>query len=200
MSKCPHCGCQVESPFNSAIVIHDVMACFGRVYTQPEKPKSVNEPVTIYTDGGCHPNPGPGGYGAILISGDRRREIMQGFTRTTNNRMELRAVIAALLLLKRPCVVRVVSDSQYVVKAVQKRWIKNWKHNGWKRREGGKHVELLNADLWRELNDLLFFHAITFEWVKGHAGHPENERCDELATLARKGTLIADDGMPDETK
>jgi ribonuclease HI len=139
-------------------------------------------PVTIYTDGSSLGNPGPGGYGAILISGQRQRELSEGFTLTTNNRMEIMAALAALQALKRPCEVTLHSDSQYLVNAMTMGWLKSWKKNGWRR----KADTLKNADLWQQLDLAIVPHQITWRWVKGHAGNRLNERCDQLATTAAK--------------
>lgn len=134
--------------------------------------------VTIYTDGACSGNPGPGGYGAILMYGEHKKELSGGEAETTNNRMELMGVITALKALKRPCMVHLYTDSQYVVNAVEKGWAKKWQANGWMR---NKKDRALNPDLWQELLDLLSIHQVTFHWVKGHAENPYNNRCDELA-------------------
>ncbi|MCI8407475.1 MAG: ribonuclease HI [Oscillospiraceae bacterium] len=134
--------------------------------------------VTIYTDGACSGNPGPGGWGAILVSGTREKELSGGEARTTNNRMELTAVIQGLSALKRPCRVLLVTDSKYVVDAIQKGWAAKWKKQGWMRNSREK---ALNPDLWQKLLELLEIHQVTFQWVRGHAGHPYNERCDRLA-------------------
>jgi ribonuclease HI len=136
--------------------------------------------VFCYTDGACSGNPGPGGYGAILQWGPHRRELSAGFRLTTNQRMELRACIAGLEALNRPCPVTVVTDSLYVVKGMQE-WVPGWIGRGW-RRAGNKRVE--NLDLWQRLHELAQQHETRFEWVKGHDGHPENERADELARTA----------------
>ncbi|MQY50332.1 ribonuclease HI [Rhodocyclus tenuis] len=133
--------------------------------------------VTIYADGGCRGNPGPGGWGALLIAGDNEKELWGGEAHTTNNRMELTAVIRALGALKRPTTARVLTDSQYVQKGISE-WIFNWKKNGW-RTSDKKPVK--NADLWQELDTLARQHRITWSWVKGHAGEPGNERADALA-------------------
>ena len=137
--------------------------------------------VTIYTDGACSGNPGPGGYGVVLLFGDRRMELSAGYRSTTNNRMELLAVIVALESLKRRCRVAVYSDSQYVVKAINEGWLRNWVARGW-RKSNKKPVE--NIDLWKRLLPLLENHDVAFHWVKGHADTPENERCDVLAVAA----------------
>lgn len=133
--------------------------------------------VTIYTDGACSGNPGPGGWGALLQYNGAEKEIYGGEGETTNNRMELRAPIEALNTLKRPCRVRIVTDSNYVKEGITT-WIHNWKKNGW-RTAGKKPVK--NADLWQELEEALHHHEVSWEWVRGHAGHPENERADALA-------------------
>lgn len=147
--------------------------------------------VTIYTDGSCLGNPGPGGYGAVLIYGDNRKELSQGYRQTTNNRMEMRGVIAALSSLKRPCEVELFTDSKYIKNAVVQNWIGNWQKNGWKT-AAKKPVK--NKDLWLELIKLIEKHKVEFRWVKGHSGHPENERCDDLArNAASGGDLIADE-------
>ncbi len=137
--------------------------------------------VTIYTDGACSGNPGPGGYGAILQHGNNRKELSAGFRKTTNNRMELLAVIAGLEALKDPCEVTVFSDSRYIVDAVNKGWARRWKANGWRRNKKDKAV---NPDLWARLLNLLEVHDTKFRWVKGHAGNPGNERADALAVAA----------------
>lgn len=134
--------------------------------------------VDIYTDGACKGNPGPGGWGAILVYRGFERELHGGEKMTTNNRMELTAVISALEALKEPCEVTITTDSQYVVRAVEEKWLDTWKANGWIKKDR-KPVQ--NADLWQQLLKLIEKHDVHFEWVKGHAGHPYNERCDELA-------------------
>jgi len=136
--------------------------------------------ITIYTDGACSGNPGAGGWGAILSAGERRREIHGGEAMTTNNRMELLAVINALLAVKQaPSDIDVTTDSSYVKDGITS-WIMGWKKNGW-RTKNKKPVK--NMDLWQKLDELAARHRITWHWVKGHAGHPENERADELARL-----------------
>ncbi|MBQ9115553.1 MAG: ribonuclease HI [Clostridia bacterium] len=137
--------------------------------------------IQIYTDGACSGNPGPGGYGAILVWNGRERELSEGFAETTNNKMELMAVIVALEALKEPCIVTVTSDSKYVVDAITKGWLDSWMSRGWKKADG---KPALNADLWERLAVQLRRHKVTFVWVKGHAGHPYNERCDRLAVEA----------------
>ncbi len=137
--------------------------------------------VTIYTDGACSGNPGPGGWAAILLAGPHKKEISGGEAETTNNRMELLGVISALELLKRPCEAEIFSDSQYIVNAINQRWLISWKKRGWRRREG----ELKNPELWQRLDGLLARHTVTFHWVKGHAENEYNNRCDELAVAER---------------
>lgn len=134
--------------------------------------------VTIYTDGACSGNPGPGGYGAILMYGSHKKELSGGDANTTNNRMELMGVITALEALNRPCQVDLYTDSQYVVNAIEKGWARKWQANGWMR---NKKDKALNPDLWQRLLELLETHQVTFHWVKGHAENPYNNRCDELA-------------------
>lgn len=134
--------------------------------------------VEIYTDGACSGNPGRGGWGAILRFGEHEKELCGGEPSTTNNRMELSAVIAALQALKVPCTVRLTTDSQYVAKAINDNWLYNWKIRGWRTANKGA---VKNVDLWKKLDELLIEHDVTFVWVKGHAGHIENERCDHLA-------------------
>lgn len=137
-----------------------------------------NKTVFLYTDGACSGNPGPGGWGAVLIYGEARKELSGGERETTNNRMELTAAIRGLEALKEPCRVILTSDSKYLVDAVTKGWLASWQRRGWKR---GKNEAVLNVDLWQELLPLLSRHTVEFVWVKGHAGHPENERCDRMA-------------------
>ncbi|MCQ2516316.1 MAG: ribonuclease HI [Saccharofermentans sp.] len=134
--------------------------------------------VTIYTDGACSGNPGPGGWGAILMAGGKSREMSGGEAHTTNNRMELMAVIKSLALLTRPCEVDIYSDSAYVVNAFNQNWIVNWQRNGWK---NSAKAEVANKDLWMELLRLTAIHKVTFLKVKGHADNEFNNRCDELA-------------------
>lgn len=138
--------------------------------------------VTIYTDGACSGNPGPGGWGAILIAGEHEKELSGGERATTNNRMELSAVIAALEALKKPCIVTLYTDSQYIEKAINDHWLQGWKKRGWKRKDG----PLLNPDLWQRLDVLLQQHTVTFHWVKGHAENEYNNRCDALAVAERE--------------
>ena len=146
--------------------------------------------VDIFTDGACSGNPGPGGWGAILRYNGTEKEIHGGDAHTTNNRMELSAVIHALRLLKESCHVNLHSDSKYVCDAIQKGWAIGWRRNGWRKSDKSP---ALNTDLWEELLGLLERHQVTIHWVKGHAGHPENERCDMLATTAADGDNLLED-------
>ena len=134
--------------------------------------------VQIFTDGACSGNPGPGGWGTILRYGTAEKELSGGAADTTNNRMELTAVIAGLSALKEPCAVTLTTDSKYVVDSVTKGWVYGWQKRGWVKSD---KKPALNADLWEQLLPLLVRHKVTFIWVKGHAGHLENERCDQLA-------------------
>lgn len=143
--------------------------------------------VSIFTDGACSGNPGPGGCAAILIYGKHRKEIVQGYRWTTNNRMELMALILGLEALKYRCLVTVYSDSKYLLGAFQEKWIERWKVNGWRTRA---RTDVVNIDLWKRLDTLLSRHHPKFYWVKGHSGHPENSRCDELAVAAGQGDSL----------
>lgn len=150
--------------------------------------------VVAYTDGACLGNPGPGGYGAVLLFGEERKELAGGFRPTTNNRMELLAVLEALGALKEPCRVDLYTDSKYVRDAIEKGWLRSWTRNGW-RTAAKKPVK--NKDLWLRLSPLLSAHDVAFHWVPGHSGVPENERCDELASAAARRTgLPKDPGYP----
>jgi ribonuclease HI len=144
--------------------------------------------VTIFTDGAAEPNPGPGGYGVVLFYGQHRKELSAGFQLTTNNRMELMGVIAGLEALKKPCRVAVYSDSKYVVDAIDKGWVLKWQQKNWNRRKLGP---VRNPDLWKRFLAAAALHEVTMHWVKGHAGHEHNERCDVLAVAAAKGTELA---------
>lgn len=137
--------------------------------------------VTIYTDGACSGNPGPGGWGAILRYGENRKELSGGSPQTTNNRMELTGVISALSALTEPCQVELYTDSQYVVNAINKGWLKSWQAKGWRRKDG----PVKNPELWQQLTELLKKHDVTFIWVKGHAENEYNNRCDALAVAER---------------
>ena len=142
--------------------------------------------VRVYTDGACIGNPGPGGWGAILLSGPHRKEISGSERRTTNNRMELRAAIEALRALREPAEVDLFTDSAYLKRGITE-WLPRWKANGWKRREGKRLLPVANEDLWRELDRLTGIHRVRFHWLAGHTGHAENERADQLARLAAEG-------------
>ncbi len=139
--------------------------------------------VTIYTDGACSGNPGPGGWAAILKYKDLERELSGGEALTTNNRMELMSVVESLSLLREPCAVKIVSDSKYVVDSVNKGWVRAWQRNGWR---NSKKITPPNCDLWQKLLQLLERHEVSFCWIRGHAGHPYNERCDRLAVEQSK--------------
>ena len=134
--------------------------------------------VIIYTDGACSGNPGPGGWGTILDYKGKRKELCGGEAVTTNNRMELTAVIEGLKALKEKCSVTVVTDSQYVANGINLGWARSWQKNGWRKKD---KKPALNPELWEELLQLCDKHTVTINWIKGHAGHPENERCDEMA-------------------
>ena len=135
--------------------------------------------VDIYTDGACRGNPGKGGWGAILVYGNNKKEMSGGERHTTNNRMELMGAIEALSILKEPCEVTLTSDSKYLVDAISKGWLDSWRKNGWRKAD---RSEVLNVDLWQKLIAQLERHKVTFVWVHGHRGHEYNERCDVLAT------------------
>ena len=158
--------------------------------------------VSIFTDGAARGNPdGPGGYGTILQYTDKEgtlheKELSQGYLRTTNNRMELMAAIAGLEALNRPCLIDLYSDSKYLVDAFNQNWIENWVRNDWKR---GKSGPVKNIDLWKRLLSAMEPHKVRFIWVKGHAGHPENQRCDSLAVKAATSrNLIPDEGLAED--
>jgi ribonuclease HI len=154
-----------------------------------DTPTALDSSVLIHTDGACKGNPGPGGWGALLEYEGREREIFGGEAHTTNNRMELRAVIEALRTLKRPCPVRIVTDSQYVQKGVES-WLANWKRKGWKT-SAGKPVA--NQDLWELLDQELGQHQVVWEWVRGHVGHNGNERADLLANKGVQSITLSSD-------
>lgn len=137
--------------------------------------------VQIYTDGACSGNPGPGGYGVILKFNGIEKTLSRGYENTTNNRMELRAVIAGLEALKEKCKVQIYTDSKYIVDSINKGWALRWKKNNWRR---NKKEKALNPDLWDKVLQLIDYHEIDFIWVKGHAGHDENERCDKMAVAS----------------
>ena len=143
-----------------------------------------NQKVTIYTDGGCSPNPGAGGWGAVLICGERIKELSGNEPDTTNNRMELTAAVKSLEALKRPCKVTVYTDSQYLKNGITT-WLPGWRRNGWRRKGGA----LKNVDLWKHLDELTAIHRVEWHWVRGHSGDALNERCDQLVHEARKRML-----------
>jgi len=153
---------------------------------------SNNFEVTIFTDGACIGNPGPGGFAAVLLSGDRRKEISGGFRLTTNNRMEILAVVEALRAInkKKRFKIKLYSDSSLVVNSINKRWIHSWQQNDWKKSD---KKPVLNKDLWIQLMDELKHHEVVFEWVKAHAGIKENERCDELSKFEASKDSLPDD-------
>jgi ribonuclease HI len=153
--------------------------------------------VTMYTDGACRGNPdGPGGYGVVLEYVDKegklyKKELSGGYISSTNNRMELMAVLKGLEAIKKPCNIKIYSDSQYIVNAFNKGWLNNWILNNWKR--GKKKEPVKNDDLWKSIVKAKEKHKVEFIWVKGHAGHPQNERCDELATTAALSSNLEED-------
>ncbi len=152
--------------------------------------------VAIYTDGGCIDNPGPGGYGVVLLHKGHRKELSGGFRRTTNNRMEIIAAIKGLEALRSRCRVTIYSDSQYLVNAIEQGWARRWQSHGWRR---NRQERAINPDLWERLLSLIDKHEVRFTWVRGHAGHPENERADELARTAALGKHLAVDEMYERT-
>jgi len=154
--------------------------------------------ITIYTDGACIGNPGPGGYGVVLLYGQHRKELSGGFRRTTNNRMEIMAAIVGLRSIKQKCAVTVHTDSQYLADSMMKGWAARWRTQGWKR---NKKEMASNPDLWEQLLDVCQHHEVTFAWVRGHAGNTENERCDTLSVqAAQQKNLPRDDGYEQPTK
>ena len=181
-----HCGV-AEFVFKNVLIFSfrgDIIKDEGSKSRQSGGSERFMKHVDIYTDGACRNNPGHGGWGAILVYGGREKELSGGEELTTNNRMELSAVIAALSALKEPCEVKLTTDSKYVVDAIEKGWLESWRKNGWKKSDKGK---VLNVDLWEQLTVLLERHSVSFVWVKGHNGHPYNERCDVLATTFADG-------------
>jgi ribonuclease HI len=156
---------------------------------KPPRGQSTHEPVpaghvVIYADGACSGNPGRGGYGTVVLSGDQRRELSAGFRKTTNNRMEILGCIAGLDAIEERSDITIYSDSKYVVDAVTKGWAETWRSRGWNRKVEGELVPASNADLWARMLDLCEWHRVAFRWVRGHDGNIENERCDELARAA----------------
>jgi len=148
--------------------------------------------VEIFTDGACSGNPGPGGFGVVLRFNGVEKELSGGFRNTTNNRMELMGAIAGLEALKEPCEVTLTTDSQYLVNAIEKGWVYKWKANGWMR---NNKEEALNRDLWERLLRVMEKHRVRFQWIRGHAGHAENERCDRLAVKA-----ASKDNLPEDNR
>ena len=148
--------------------------------------------VEIFTDGACSGNPGPGGFGVVLRFNGVEKELSGGFRNTTNNRMELMGAIAGLEALKEPCEVTLTTDSQYLVNAIEKGWVYKWKANGWMR---NNKEEALNRDLWERLLRVMEKHIVRFQWIRGHAGHAENERCDRLAVQA-----ASKDNLPEDNR
>jgi ribonuclease HI len=149
--------------------------------------------VTIYSDGACLGNPGPGGYGTVLLAGEHRKELSAGYRRTTNNRMEMLGAIVGIESLKRPSAVTLWSDSQYLIHAMTKGWLEGWQKRGW--RTASKEP-VKNQDLWQRLLRAIEPHEIAWRWVRGHTGNPENERCDQLAVAAASGgDLLVDEGF-----
>jgi len=158
----------------------------------PDRMKTVD----LYTDGACRGNPGPGGYGVVLIYGKHRKELSAGFRWTTNNRMELTALIKALLTLKEPCRLRIFSDSKYLLDSLRGKWTLKWKKNGWRT---ASRQPVLNRDLWQELDRLLATHQPDYLWVKGHALNAENNRCDSLAVAAANSKhLLIDEAYEEQ--
>ncbi|EPS4548682.1 ribonuclease HI [Morganella morganii] len=156
----------------------------------------MSDKVEIFTDGSCLGNPGPGGYGALLRYKGHEKALSEGFFLTTNNRMELLAAIVALETLKRPCDIVLTTDSQYVRQGITQ-WIHNWKRRGWRKADKS---QVVNVDLWQRLDAAITHHQIDWQWVKGHAGHPENERCDELARAAAESPSQDDTGYQPATE
>lgn len=153
------------------------------------------ENVTIYTDGACHGNPGPGGYAAVLLFGEKRKEVSGGFRDTTNNRMEILAAINGLEALAAPCKVTLYTDSQYLVNSMTLGWVEKWQANNWKR---NKKERAKNVDLWKQLLHLCEKHQVAFKWTRGHVGTPENERCDQLANKAAQLPDLPEDIVKDD--
>jgi ribonuclease HI len=169
----------------------------------PDQPAAEIPPgqVVIYADGACSGNPGPGGYGTVVLEGKNRKELSAGFRKTTNNRMEMLGCIAGLETLTKPSVVTIYSDSSYVVNAVTKGWAAKWRSNGWQRKaENGEFVDALNADLCAQMLELCEVHKVRFEWVRGHSGNKENESCDVLAVAAAASAELGFDRQYEQVK
>jgi ribonuclease HI len=173
---------KITSPTGSAI---RKSQCVDR-----DKEQNIKGKIVVYTDGGCRGNPGPGGYGVIIIAGEKRIELAEGFRLTTNNRMEMMACLAALKALKTPADVILHSDSRYVINGISKGWARKWRANNWMRT---RSEAAENSDLWAQLLDLCDSHRVWFVWIRGHAGQTENERCDELAGAAAVGPDLKED-------
>lgn len=151
--------------------------------------------VIIYTDGACSGNPGPGGYGVVLLYQKQKRELSEGFRHTTNNRMELRAVIAGLEALKEKCNVTLYSDSKYIIDAINLGWARRWQANNWRK---NKKESALNTDLWKRVLELCDHHEVNFKWTQGHMGNIYNERCDQLAVAASQSNNLIEDSIDRE--
>lgn len=160
-------------------------------------PQARKGEIVIYTDGGAIGNPGPGGYGVVIVNGSNTREISKGYRMTTNNRMELLACIAGLSAVKEPASIVLHSDSKYVINGITKGWARKWRANGWMRT---RSEPAQNPDLWERLLNLCDKHDVRFQWVKGHAGVPGNERCDDLATRAASGPNLAVDSVYEKSR
>ena len=166
----------------------------SQLFAEPTQIDARLKRVVIYADGACVGNPGPGGYGVVLIHGDQRKELSAGFRLTTNNRMEILGCIAGLQALRQACEVTIYSDSKYVVNSMTKAWALKWRRKGWKRKdENGNEKDVLNVDLWIQMLELCDKHRVRFEWVRGHAGNKGNERCDQLARAAAASGRLAID-------
>ena len=172
-----------KSAYDAFDFLADIMYPWRWEINRKQKRKHGMKTVTIYTDGACSGNPGPGGWGAILMYGQFKKELSGGEAQTTNNRMELTGVITALEALKEPCVVELYSDSKYVIDALEKGWARGWKAKGWIKSD---KKPALNPDLWDRLLTLCDRHTVNLHWVKGHAANPYNNRCDELAVAESK--------------
>jgi ribonuclease HI len=185
----------LENPISAMAVSEKITSPTGSAIRKPQiadgdKELNIKGKIVVYTDGGCRGNPGPGGYGVIIIAGEKRIELAEGFRLTTNNRMELMACLAALKALITPADVILHSDSRYVINGISKGWARKWRANNWMRT---RSEAAENSDLWAQLLDLCDSHRVRFVWVRGHAGQTENERCDELAGAAAVGSNLKED-------
>src|SRR5262245_25648757 len=185
----------------------EVSGTIPQTVTEAPRDEASLKHIIIYADGACTGNPGPGGYGVVLLHGDLRKEFSAGFRLTTNNRMEILGCIIGLQALKQRCNVTIYSDSRYVVNAMTKSWALRWRKNGWMRKlDDGSLVPALNADLWAQMLDLCDKHTVRFNWIRGHSGNIENERCDELARNAAASRGLGIDAIyetppkPQETR